>query len=536
MPRTRSYFSIALLLLGITAGREALGQCILANPSFEMLGSGSETFAGWSQFGPTGSSSSAAHGKWAARVSGPNLGGWDVAGYWQQMDSAPSARWSASVYVKHPAARPLTGQSKAILNIEWRDVAGGLIGYESFALADAATPTDVFRKVAVTSQPAPAGTAKARLLLGVLQAPTDAVPDVVFDQATFDDLTPPTLADIQWSDFPGGRKLAFGGRTWRVKGPGYYGPGPSLFRDTAECVWVDADDRMHLTVKRIGSSWYSTEVALEDVLGYGDYIFTTRGRLDTLHPNVVFGLYIWQYGPCYDSAYLWWNPYNEFDIEFSRWNNPANPIGQFVAQPYDYPGNISRFDATFAENEITSHAFRWLPGRVECRSWRGGPLDEATSVRIYSWNYTGPHIPRPEQPRVHLNLWQVNGPPSSNQEVVIDQFLFVPACGDPLCVVDVPATVPAAPATRLAAARPNPFAGRTAIRYVLAAGGEARLEVYDVAGRRVRTLVAGVRPAGTHEVEWDGRDDAGRRVAAGVYRCRLRAEGTAESRPVIVLQ
>jgi flagellar hook assembly protein FlgD len=45
-----------------------------------------------------------------------------------------------------------------------------------------------------------------------------------------------------------------------------------------------------------------------------------------------------------------------------------------------------------------------------------------------------------------------------------------------------------------------------------------------------------VRPAGTHEVEWDGRDEAGRRVAAGVYLCRLRAEGTAESRPVIVLQ
>ena len=39
---------------------------------------------------------------------------------------------------------------------------------------------------------------------------------------------------------------------------------------------------------------------------------------------------------------------------------------------------------------------------------------------IHSWTYTGPHIPRPEQPRVHINLWQFDGPPASDQEVIID--------------------------------------------------------------------------------------------------------------------
>ncbi len=175
-------------------------------------------------------------------------------------------------------------------------------------------------------------------------------------------------------------------------------------------MWVDASDQLHLTVQNNFGNWYSSEIALVDPLGYGDYVFTTQGRLDLLDPNVVFGLFIWEYEPCYDPSYLWWNPDNEFDIEFSRWGNPASAIGQFVAQPYDWPGNLNRFDATFSSNEITSHAFRWLHDRVECRSWRGGPLDEATSAQIYSWTYTGPHIPRPEQPRVHLNLWQIANP------------------------------------------------------------------------------------------------------------------------------
>lgn len=538
MPRTPSRLALALLLIVLLAPRPARAQCILANPSFEMLGTGGVVFNGWNQFGSVGAAGGAVHGARAARVSGPDTGSWGTSGYWQPFDTESGERWTASVYVKHSAANPLTGQSKAILNVEWRDASDNLISYESHAVADAATPTDHYALVSVTSQAAPANAVKARLLLGVLQAPGDPVPDVYYDQATFESLAPPTLDALQWGDFPGGQTRLFQGRIWRVKGPGYYGPGPSNFGDSGSCVWVDAEDRLHLTVQKIGSTWYSTEVALVDELGYGDYVFTTRGRLDLLHPNVILGFFIWQYGPCYDSAYLWWNPYAEFDIEFSRWGNIANPIGQFVAQPYDYPGNLSRFAATFADGEITSHAFRWLPDRVECRSWRGGPLDEATSPVIYSWTYAGPHVPRPEQPRVHMNLWQLNGnPPSAYQEVIIDEFLFVPACGDPYCVVDVPPGAPApGAATRLAEARPNPFTDRTALRFVLARAGEARIDVYDVAGRRVRALVGGVLPAGPHELEWDGRDDAGRQVPPGVYLYRLRTAAATGSRPVIRLR
>ncbi|MBK7188824.1 MAG: hypothetical protein IPH86_09160 [bacterium] len=52
---------------------------------------------------------------------------------------------------------------------------------------------------------------------------------------------------------------------------------------------------------------------------------------------------------------------------------------------------------------------------------------------------------------------------------------------------------------------------------------QARLEIFDLAGRRLRTLVDGPLPAGRQQVAWDGRDDAGRALASGTFVCRLSA-------------
>jgi hypothetical protein len=521
---------LALSAAGFLAPPGVQAQCILANPSFEIGGTGGQEFGGWYQFGPIGSTSNAPHGAVAARISGPNSGNWDVAGLWQQFDTAPGEQWEASVQAWHTSVNPLTGQCRAILNIEWRDGSDNLISYESYDVATAATPVDEIQEFNVTSGPAPSGTVKTRLLIAVLQSPTDPAPDVYFDLAWFNEVGPPSIDDIQWNDFPGGRTVTFSGYDWRVKGPGIFGPGPNRFSDGEDIVWVDGEGKLHLTVQNNFGNWYASEVALVDALGYGDYIFTTRGRLDLIDPNVVLGLFLWEYGPCYDGSYTWWGPYNEFDIEFSRWGTPGNDIGQFVCQPYDWPGNISRFDATFSSDEITSHAFRWLPDRVECRSWRGGPQDEATSVQIHAWTYTGPHIPRPEQPRVHMNLWHIDTP-SSDQEVVLESFTFVPE-GTATAAREVPVVTTA----YLADARPNPFNPTTAIGYTLPADGFAELVVYDVRGRLVRTLVSGRVPAGFNEVTWDGRNDSGNRVASGVYLYQLRAGSVVETKKMVMLK
>jgi hypothetical protein len=90
--------------------------------------------------------------------------------------------------------------------------------------------------------------------------------------------------------------------------------------------------------------------------------------------------------------------------------------------------------------------------------------------------------------------------------------------------------------TRLLANRPNPFASSTAIRYRLAAAGRAEIGVFDPAGRLVRTLVSGEMPAGDHQVMWDGRDDAGRAMPAGVYFYELRFDGTQAQRKMLLLR
>lgn len=506
-------------------------QCILANPSFELHGSASVEFAGWNELGDVGTVSEAAHGFLAARATGPNSGDWGVSGFWQQFDAVPGQRWKASAYVQHPSGKPLLGLSRAIVNIEWRNGGGGLISYESLTAADASTSRDTYQLVSLTSSPAPTGTVTTRIFIASLQGPGDPAADVYFDAVQFEHLGPPSPEDRQWSDFPGGRAVSFAGRTWRVKGPGFYGPGPSRFCDAANCVWVDGSERLHMTIQNLSGSWYSTEVALEEALGYGDYVFTSVGRLDLLDPKVVLGLFLWRYGPCYSSSYLWWNPYDEVDVEISRWGNPANNQGQFVAQPYDYPGNLVRFPIVYGEGEV-SYAFRWLPDEVAFRSWHGGPFDESPGSLIFSWDYAGPHIPRPEGPRAHVNLWQFNGPPATNQEVILSGFRFIPAES---LTVDVSPSGPVAGDRLLAAPTPNPFRSNATIRWTSPREIRTRLSVYDVSGRRIRTLVDRVLPPGEHRVVWDGVAEEGRTLPAGLYWIHLRVGEKSESRGIVHL-
>lgn len=81
---------------------------------------------------------------------------------------------------------------------------------------------------------------------------------------------------------------------------------------------------------------------------------------------------------------------------------------------------------------------------------------------------------------------------------------------------------------------PNPFNPATNIRFDLPARGHVNLQVFDVAGRLIRTLVDEDREAATHEVMWDGTDDAGRTVPSGAYYCRV-TSGTGTSTAKMLL-
>ncbi len=77
---------------------------------------------------------------------------------------------------------------------------------------------------------------------------------------------------------------------------------------------------------------------------------------------------------------------------------------------------------------------------------------------------------------------------------------------------------------------PNPFNPSTIIRYELGVAGPVELNVYDMAGRLVDNVYSGQETQGRHEHQWQGRDEAGRPVATGVYVYRLRAGSVSETK------
>jgi len=103
--------------------------------------------------------------------------------------------------------------------------------------------------------------------------------------------------------------------------------------------------------------------------------------------------------------------------------------------------------------------------------------------------------------------------------VTTDSMMVQTANGNPSSIETAPIDA------RLLESRPNPAVGFASIRFSLAAAGHTELGIYDLAGRRVRSLLDGVLPGGPHEIRWDGRDPSGSRVPGGIYFCRLSAAG-----------
>jgi hypothetical protein len=90
---------------------------------------------------------------------------------------------------------------------------------------------------------------------------------------------------------------------------------------------------------------------------------------------------------------------------------------------------------------------------------------------------------------------------------------------------------------RLLPNTPNPFNPRTTIAYELPSPARVRIDVFSAGGVRVRTLVDEPRPAGTHAVEWDGRNEDGGVAASGVYFARLTIDGAVvETRKLALLK
>ncbi|HXJ69783.1 MAG TPA: FlgD immunoglobulin-like domain containing protein [Verrucomicrobiae bacterium] len=90
--------------------------------------------------------------------------------------------------------------------------------------------------------------------------------------------------------------------------------------------------------------------------------------------------------------------------------------------------------------------------------------------------------------------------------------------------------------TALQPATPNPFRNSVTLGFTLAAASQVQFDIFSVGGRRVKAVASGSFDAGGHDFTWDGRDEGGNAMAAGVYYARLMVGPTRFSRRITLLR
>lgn len=83
---------------------------------------------------------------------------------------------------------------------------------------------------------------------------------------------------------------------------------------------------------------------------------------------------------------------------------------------------------------------------------------------------------------------------------------------------------------------PNPFNPRTSISFTISDAAAVTIEIFDVAGRKITTLIDAYLESGEHRVEWDGTDASGAPAASGIYLYRMRADGMSQSRKMLLIK
>jgi hypothetical protein len=83
---------------------------------------------------------------------------------------------------------------------------------------------------------------------------------------------------------------------------------------------------------------------------------------------------------------------------------------------------------------------------------------------------------------------------------------------------------------------PNPFNPRTTVKYTVPSRGHVNVFLYDLRGALVKTLINGVRPAGTYMMEWDGGTDTAGIAASGIYFARIKHNGVTRTKKMVLLK
>ena len=391
--------------------------------------------------------------------------------------------------------------------------------------------------------------------------------------------------------------IQFAGIEWTVRS-GSGGPGPNYWSNSSNSVWVDSYGKLHLKIRKVGSTWYCAEIYAQQSFGYGEYRFYVASNVENYDPNIVVGLFIYE------------NDNREVDIEFSRWGNSSNVDGWYTVQPPPYNSSNQQKFALNLSGDYSTHKFIWSSSNIFFQSYHGHYTTLPSSdFLIKQWTYTGNNNPPVGNERLHINFWLYSGNPPVNQkeaEIIINA-IFVPTGSLKVTLYPSEAVSAGAkwnvdgdswqnsettldnltvgshtinfnsisgwtePSSKnitivknqttyenatyvstsdvddilkshipseydLKQNYPNPFNPETQINYNIPEDGYVHLTIYNINGQKIKILVSDFQKAGYYSVSWNGRDDLGQGFTSGVYIYQIISGDFVETKKLIFVR
>ena len=201
------------------------------------------------------------------------------------------------------------------------------------------------------------------------------------------------------------------GKQWWIRS-GTGNPGGNQWNDSSSSVWIDSNHNLHLTIRKVGNTWYSTEVDTTSAnYKYGIYKWQVSSPILNLDPNIVSAMFFRH------------NDTNEIDIEATQWGWIYSDRLSCTVQPNAYQSAIS-YDSSYQNATDVTYQFDWEPTYVHFIA----KLADGTIIAyVNCTDQTSiPHVAGGVAMQMWLmsNLAPING---QNAEMVLSNFSYVPS-------------------------------------------------------------------------------------------------------------
>lgn len=248
------------------------------------------------------------------------------------------------------------------------------------------------------------------------------------------------------------RTLEWSGYQWNVRtsNGSKQGPGPNVFDDSTDCVFVDEEGLLHLKIiQNKQGIWTAAEVSLAKSLSFGTYVWEVASRYDQYGENTVAGLFTYL-SPERVAAQTKGDVGNdiadtphEIDIEFTKAWGKGHLY--FTTHDPDVKSPSKNFYQPL-EGDYTTHQFKWEPARIGWKSFHGHVAEiENPPYPILEQRpgkdlnnpaehvYEGPVVPEDLDEVPIINLWlfgdnvSEEGPSDGKpQELILKSFHYTP--------------------------------------------------------------------------------------------------------------